>query len=354
MTNKPTTQNSGLSTPNSYAASGVSISEATRAVDLMKAAVKRTHGPEVLAGIGAFGGMFDAGALKHMQAPVLVASTDGVGTKTKVAARLGRWDTVGQDLVNHCVNDILVQGARPLFFMDYVAAAKLDAVQIATVVNGMALACQQNGCALLGGETAEMPGVYVAGEIDVAGTIVGVVDRANALDGSRVNVGDVILALPSAGLHTNGFSLARTVLDKLDWSQHYEPLNGTIGEALLATHRSYLPAYDQLHAAGINIHGMAHITGGGLPDNVDRILRPELAAAFHKGQWPVPPIFDMIQELGQIPDAEMFHVFNMGIGLCVVLSAAQATAAQTALAESYIVGEIVARKNGQEQVQIAG
>ncbi len=354
MTNNPMTQDSGLNTPNSYASSGVSISEGTRAIDLMKAAVKSTHGPEVLAGIGAFGGMFDASALKQMQSPVLVASTDGVGTKTKVAARMGRWDTVGQDLVNHCVNDILVQGARPLFFMDYVAAAKLDALQIAAVVGGMALACKQNGCALLGGETAEMPGVYVDGEIDVAGTIVGVVDRANALDGSHIVVGDVILALPSVGLHTNGYSLARKVLGELDWSQHYDQLNGTIGEALLATHRSYLSAYDQLVKAGVAIHGMAHITGGGLPDNFDRILRPDLAGVFHTGSWPVAPIFDMIQELGQVPAAEMFHVFNMGIGMCVVLSKSQADAAQKALSESYIVGEIVSREDGEAQVQIVG
>ena len=335
-----------------YASSGVSITEATRAVDLMKAAVRSTHGPEVLAGIGAFGGMFDASALKQMQSPVLVASTDGVGTKTKVAAQMGRWDTVGQDLVNHCVNDILVQGARPLFFMDYVAAAKLDAVQVATVVNGMALACKQNGCALLGGETAEMPGVYVDGEIDVAGTIVGVVDRAQVLDGSRVQAGDVILALPSTGLHTNGFSLARKVLGALDWDKPYEQLGGTIGEALLATHRSYLPAYDYLIQAGVDIHGMAHITGGGLPDNFNRILRNDLAGVFHKRTWPVLPIFEMIQELGHVSENEMFHVFNMGIGMCVAMGKAQAVIAQKALSESYIVGEIVQRVDGKTQVQI--
>ncbi len=339
-------------TNSTYASSGVSITEATRAVDLMKAAVRSTHGPEVLAGIGAFGGMFDASALKQMQSPVLVASTDGVGTKTKVAARLGRWDTVGQDLVNHCVNDILVQGARPLFFMDYVAAAKLDAVQVATVVNGMALACKQNGCALLGGETAEMPGVYVDGEIDVAGTIVGVVDRAQVLDGSRVQVGDVILALPSTGLHTNGFSLARKVLGALDWDKTYEQLGGTIGEALLATHRSYLLAYDYLTQAGVDIHGMAHITGGGLPDNFNRILRNDLAGMFHKRTWPVLPIFEMIQELGHVSENEMFQVFNMGIGMCVVLDKAQAVIAQKALSESYSVGEIVQRVDGKTQVQI--
>lgn len=339
-------------TQSSYAASGVSISEGTRAIDLMKAAVKSTHGPEVLAGIGAFGGMFDASALKQMQSPVLVASTDGVGTKTKVAASMNRWDTVGQDLVNHCVNDILVQGARPLFFMDYVASSKLNADQVATIVSGMAMACKQNGCALLGGETAEMPGVYLDGEIDVAGTIVGVVDRANAVDGSRVKTGDVILALPSVGLHTNGFSLARKVLGALDWAQWYEQLGGSIGEALLATHRSYLSAYNKLVQSGIAIHGMAHITGGGLPDNFDRILRPDLVGVFQKGTWPVLPIFEMIQEVGHVPDDEMFHVFNMGIGLCVVLDAAQAVQAQQSLGEGHIVGEIAKRVGEEAQVRV--
>lgn len=339
-------------TQSSYAASGVSISEGTRAIDLMKAAVKSTHGPEVLAGIGAFGGMFDASALKQMQSPVLVASTDGVGTKTKVAAQMNRWDTVGQDLVNHCVNDILVQGARPLFFMDYVASSKLDANQVATIVSGMAMACKQNGCALLGGETAEMPGVYRDGEIDVAGTIVGVVDRANAVDGARVKTGDVILALPSVGLHTNGFSLARKVLGALDWAQPYEQLGGSIGEALLATHRSYLSAYNTLIESGIAIHGMAHITGGGLPDNFDRILRPDLVGVFQKGTWPVLSIFEMIQEMGHVSDDEMFHVFNMGIGLCVVLDAAQAQQAQQALGEGYIVGEIAKRVGEEAQVRV--
>ena len=200
-----------------YARSGVNIGEGNRAVQLMKDAVRSTHDARVLAGIGAFGGMFDASALKAMAAPVLVASTDGVGTKTKVAAAMGRWETIGQDLVNHCVNDILAQGAQPLFFMDYIAASKLDAGQAATVVTGMAVACRENGLALLGGETAEMPGVYVDGEMDVAGTIVGVVDRTQAIDGTRVAAGDVILGLPSNGLHTNGYSLARRALAGLDW-----------------------------------------------------------------------------------------------------------------------------------------
>ena len=339
-----TNNQQAITKTNSYAASGVNINEGNRAVELMKAAVKSTHGPEVLAGIGAFGGMFDASALKAMRAPVLVASTDGVGTKTKVAARVGRWDTVGQDLVNHCVNDILVQGARPLFFMDYVAAARLDAVQVSTIVSGMALACQQNGCALLGGETAEMPGVYLEGETDVAGTIVGVVDRANAIDGARIQAGDVILALPSTGLHTNGFSLARSVLGQLDWATPYAQLGGSVSDALLAVHRSYLSDVSSLQSANIDLHGLAHITGGGLPDNFPRVLPNHLAGVFHKSTWPVTPIFEMIQELGHVPDAEMFRVFNMGIGLCVVLPQQAAQQAMSMLNEIYLVGEIVQRE----------
>jgi len=340
------TSNAAGNANNTYAAAGVNIAEGARAIDLLKAAVKRTHGPEVLAGVGAFGGMFDAGALKDMDAPVLVASTDGVGTKTRVAARMGNWDTVGQDLVNHCVNDILVQGARPLFFMDYVAAARLDAEQVAAIVGGMAEACVQNKCALLGGETAEMPGIYQDYEIDVAGTIVGVVERAQIVNGSRIQTGDAILALPSTGLHTNGFSLARRALAELDWNTPLAKGNGaSIGEMLLAVHRSYLEPVSQLQQAGIDIRGMAHITGGGLPENFPRILQGELAGQFQRGAWPVPPIFDIIQELGNISDEEMFRVFNMGIGLCVVLPQAQVDAALATLGNqgSYQVGEIVPR-----------
>ena len=334
-----------------YAGAGVNIAEGARAVDLLKAAVKRTHGPEVLAGVGAFGGMFDARALKDMDAPVLVASTDGVGTKTRVAGRMDQWDTVGQDLVNHCVNDILVQGARPLFFMDYVAAARLDAEQVATIVGGMATACQQNGCALLGGETAEMPGIYQDYEIDVAGTIVGVVDRAKIVDGSRIQAGDAILALPSTGLHTNGYSLARRALAELDWNLPTQNGNApSIGEMLLAVHRSYLGPVTQLQQAGIDIRGMAHITGGALPENFPRLFRSnDLAGEFQRGTWPVPPIFDLIQEMGHITDEEMFNVFNMGIGLCVVVPQAQVDVVLATLGpnEAYAVGNIVPRASNR-------
>ncbi len=331
-------------TASTYSDAGVNIGEGARAVELMKAAVRRTHDARVLAGIGAFGGMFDASALKQMAAPVLVASTDGVGTKTKVAAKLGRWDTVGQDLVNHCVNDILVQGAQPLFFMDYVAASKLDARQVATVVGGMAHACAENGVALLGGETAEMPGVYVEGEIDVAGTIVGVVDRAQAITGERIQAGDAIIGLHSTGLHTNGYSLARRSLADLDWFALREDLGASIGEALLAVHRSYAPQVAALRAHEIDVRGLAHITGGGILENVPRVLPQHLAAVFDLGRWPAPPIFALIQARGSVDMREMHRVFNMGLGMIAVVPQAQAQAALNALAGGgSVCGRIVPR-----------
>jgi phosphoribosylformylglycinamidine cyclo-ligase len=315
----------------SYSNSGVNIDEGNRAVELIKAAVKSTHDARVLAGVGAFGGMFDASALKTMAAPVLVASTDGVGTKTMIAARAGRWDSVGADLVNHCVNDILVQGATPLFFMDYVASAKLDAEQVAAIVGGMAAACRENGVALLGGETAEMPGVYRDGETDIAGTIVGVVDRARAITGERIAAGDVLISLPSNGLHTNGYSLARRALASLDSRAAHEALGGrSVDDALLAVHRSYLAHARALQAAGVDIRGMAHITGGGLIENVPRVLPDGLAASIETGSWPVPAIFELIQVLGGVSNDEMRRVFNMGVGMVVAVPAAQVDAALAA------------------------
>ncbi|MEO8608121.1 MAG: phosphoribosylformylglycinamidine cyclo-ligase [Chloroflexota bacterium] len=327
---------------NTYASAGVDIAAKTQAFDLMKQAVRSTYGPEVLAGIGAFGGLFDASALKGMEHPVLVASTDGVGTKTKVAAKMNRWDTIGQDLVNHCINDILVQGAQPLFFQDYVASSKLHPEQIAAIVSGVANACREAGCALLGGETAEMPGVYETGEIDLAGTIIGLVERDNVIDGSGIQAGDAILGLDSTGLHTNGFSLARRVLDGLDWENIHPQLGETIGDALLKVHRSYLDPIKQLWAAGIDIHGMAHITGGGFQDNLPRVLPENVGAVIKRGTWPELSIFKLIQAQGQIADDEMFHVFNMGIGMLVVVPAEHVAIAQKTL-NSYVyhVGEIV-------------
>jgi len=338
------------SNQSAYAQAGVDIEAGQRAAELMKTAVQSTFGPEVLSDVGHFGGLFAAGRLREMVQPVLAASTDGVGTKTLVAARLGRWDTIGRDIVNHCVNDILVQGARPLFFLDYVAAARLEPEQAAAVVQGIAAACREAGCALLGGETAEMPGVYQAGALDLAGTVVGVVERAEIIDGRLVQAGDAILGLPSSGLHTNGYTLARAALGDLDWSEPLAELDGrTVGQVLLEPHRCYLAEIDRLQAAGVVIHGLAHITGGGLLDNPPRILPPGLGARLQRGSWPEPPIFGLIQRLDDASMPEMFRVFNMGLGMLVIVSQEQAAAAQTAVPELLPVGQIT---QGAPRVEI--
>lgn len=330
-----------------YRDAGVDIAAGTKAVQLMKAAVERTHGPRVLGGLGAFGGLFDIANL-GMESPTLVASADGVGTKTKVATALGKYDTVGHDIVNHCINDILVQGAEPLFFLDYVAASKLDPQMIADIVGGAAAACGAAGCALLGGETAEMPGVYEPGEFDLVGTIIGVVDRAAIIDGSTLAPGDVVLALESAGLHTNGFSLARRVLDDVDWNTPMDELGGkTLGEALLAPHRCYLDEYRALRDGGITVKGLVHVTGGGLIDNPPRVLPEGCAFAIDRSTWTQPPLFQFIQDHGNVAPDEMAHVFNCGLGMLVVVSAEQASAAREILAAGTVphwqVGEIIAR-----------
>jgi phosphoribosylformylglycinamidine cyclo-ligase len=331
-----------------YATAGVSIAAATRAKTLMGAAVRSTHGPAVLAGMGAFGGCFDASpALAGLQAPVLVSSADGVGTKTLVAAALGRYDTVGQDLVNHCVNDILVQGARPLFFLDYVAAAQLDAEQVAAIVGGVAAACRAVGCALLGGETAEMPDVYMPGAFDLAGTIVGVVERAAMLPRDDIAPGDAVLALPSSGLHTNGYSLARRIAagDTTEgdpYSARPAILGGpSVGEALLAVHRCYLSEVEALRAA-VTIKALAHITGGGVFDNLPRVLPEGMGATIERGSWDIPPIFTYLVERGAVPEAEAFHALNMGLGMLVVIPTAQIAAALAAVPDARRVGTIAA------------
>ena len=326
------------------------IAAGQRATELIKTAVHATFGPEVLSGVGSFGGLFDISKLKGLAEPVLVASTDGVGTKTMVAAALDSWDTIGQDIVNHCLNDILVQGAEPLFFLDYVASSKLDPEKIAAVVGGAAQACRAAGCALLGGETAEMPGVYQPGELDLVGTIIGVVDKANIIDGSRIQPGDAILGLLSTGLHTNGYTLARTALHGLDWQTAHPALGQSIGEALLAVHRPYLAELRQLWEAGVEVRGLAHITGGGLLDNPLRIFPTGIGAVLHWGSWPVPPLFSLIQQRAQVPEQEMFHVFNMGLGLLVVVPAEQAALVQQILGDAiFLVGEMV---RGERQVTI--
>ena len=331
-----------MSHSSAYAAAGVDIAAGQRATELMKTAVHATFGPEVLSGVGSFGGLFDISKLKEMAEPVLVASTDGVGTKTMVAAALNRWDTIGQDIVNHCLNDILVQGAEPLFFLDYVASSKLDPEKIAAVVGGAAQACRAAGCALLGGETAEMPGVYQPGELDLVGTIVGVVDKSKMIDGRRLQAGDAIFGLPSSGLHTNGYTLARSALAGLDWHTPRPELGQSIGEALLAVHRPYLAEIRQLWAAEVDVRGLAHITGGGLIDNPPRIFPAGLGARLHLGSWPVPPLFPLIQQQTAVFDQEMFHVFNMGLGMLLVVAAEEVALVQDTLGDGvFLVGEMI-------------
>lgn len=329
-------------TASRYAQSGVDIDAGQRAVELMQVAVKATYNERVLSGLGNFGGLFDVSALKDMSHPVLVSSTDGVGTKTIVAATYGRWDGIGRDLVNHCANDILVQGASPLFFLDYIASDQLHPETIAQLVSGMASACIEAGAVLIGGETAEMPGVYAQGAIDVAGTVIGVVERDAIIDGQRIQPGDVLLGLPSSGLHTNGYSLARHALANVDWLAYRDGLGMSIADALLIPHRSYLSPIMALLAEGVDIRGLAHITGGGIIDNVPRILPDGLGAVIEYETWPILPIFKMIQAYGEVGNAEIFRVLNMGIGMIVILPADYLKAAQQILdSPSYAIGRVV-------------
>lgn len=325
----------------SYQDAGVDIERATRAKKAMAASVRSTYGPEVLAGHGSFGGLFDVEKLQQARHPVLVASTDGVGTKTMVAAAANRFDTIGQDLVNHCVNDILVQGATPLFFLDYVASSHLDPDRIVEIVNGVARACREASCALLGGETAEMPGVYRENELDLVGTIVGWVERDRIIDGHDIQPGDVLFGLPSTGLHTNGYSLARKVLAHLPLDSEMPESGGKLVDALLAPHRSYLDPVKRLMNV-LQIKGLVHITGGGFYDNIPRILPDGQGARIKRGTWPVLPIFELIQSLGQVTPEEMYRVFNMGIGMIVIVAADHAQQAANILGNAgHRIGEII-------------
>jgi phosphoribosylformylglycinamidine cyclo-ligase len=282
--------------------------------------------------------------LKGMSAPVLVASTDGVGTKTKIAAALGRYDSIGHDIVGHCVNDILVQGARPLFFLDYVAFNKLVPERVAAIVTGIADACKSVGCALLGGETAEMPGVYEDNEFDLVGTIIGAVERGRIIDGSGIEAGDIIIGIASNGLHTNGFSLARKVLAGRDLTAHMPELGKSLGDALLAPHRPYLHELEELWKAGVTVKGMAHITGGGLIENPPRILPERIAARIRRGTWPMPPLFQLIQREGDIDPNEMARVFNVGLGMLLFVRQGEAQKALKLLGkDAWIVGEAIRR-----------
>ena len=318
-----------------YRQSGVDIDAGNETVRRIKSLAKATFTPGVLSEIGSFGGLFQLDKAAYAE-PVLVSSADGVGTKLKVAFMTGRHDTVGRDLVNHCVNDVLVQGARPLFFLDYLATGRLSPDVAEKVIAGVAQGCRENGCALIGGETAEMPGFYADGEYDIAGFIVGIVDRARVINGRGIVPGDVLIGLPSAGLHTNGYSLARRVLFEsagLTPDSFVPELGATVGDALLAPHRSYLQSVTPLLEHGL-VKGLAHITGGGITENVPRVLPAGCAAKVDLDSWNVPPLFQVLQRQGNIDRMEMLRAFNMGVGLVVMCSAADADRALALLEKS--------------------
>ena len=327
-----------------YRQSCVDIDAGNETVRRIKSLARSTFTPGVMSEIGSFGGLFNLNAV-GLTEPVLVSSADGVGTKLKVAFMTGRHNTIGADLVNHCVNDILVQGAVPLFFLDYLATGRLLPDVAEQVVAGVASACRENGCALIGGETAEMPGFYADGEYDIAGFIVGVVERSRLIDGKSIQPGDVLIGLPSSGLHTNGYSLARKVFFEacgLRADSYVNALGGTVGDVLLATHRSYLAPMRPLLEAGA-VKGMAHITGGGITENLPRILPEGCAARIDRRQWQVPPVFSFIAQHGGIADAEMLRAFNMGIGLIVACAPDSSDEILARLRES---GEVAAVRVG--------
>ena len=316
-----------MTKPATYRDAGVDIDAANRATEKIKELARETFNARTLSEIGSFGGMFD-GAFPEIHRPVLVASADGVGTKLKIAFATNTLNTIGQDLVNHCVNDILVQGARPLFFLDYIATGKLSPDVVTGIIAGIAKGCRENNCVLLGGETAEMPGFYADGEYDVAGFIVGIVDRDKTIDGRSITPDDLVLGLPSIGLHTNGYSLARKVFfDDAGYTPatYLDDLGETIGAALLKPHLSYLPLLEGLIDSGL-IKGLAHITGGGLLENIPRILPEGTAVQIRRSSWPVLPIFQLLQDMGKVEEAEMYRTFNMGIGMVVICSTQDAAA----------------------------
>jgi phosphoribosylformylglycinamidine cyclo-ligase len=329
-----------------YADAGVDINRANRTKQRIKYLAHKTFTKGVLSEIGGFGGLFSVDRAKYAD-PVLVSSVDGVGTKLKVAFEMDLHSTVGADLVNHCVNDIAVQGAAPMFFMDYLATGKLEPTIAEKIVEGIADACKHNGCALIGGETAEMPGFYPDGEYDLAGFIVGVVDREKIITGKDVQIGDIILGLPSNGLHTNGYSLARKLLFEV---ARYSPetyvneIKNKVGNELMRTHKSYWPVLRKLADAQC-VAAMAHITGGGITENLPRVLPKGTAAVIELGSWPVLPIFEHLQQLGNVPQEEMLRTFNMGMGMLLVVPSAKFKKAQSVLErvgeKSYTIGRIV-------------
>ncbi|GAB4460878.1 MAG: phosphoribosylformylglycinamidine cyclo-ligase [Armatimonadaceae bacterium] len=342
------------STSTIYADAGVNIDAGNEAVQRMKEHIRSTFNPHVLSDVGSFGALFQPD-FSGIGEPILVASVDGVGTKLKVAQMMNKHDTIGRDLVWHCVNDILVQGAKPLFFLDYFGTGKLNPLVAAEVVQGLAEGCRAVGCALVGGETAEMPGMYREGEYDLVGSIVGIVDRGKIIDGSRVSAGDALIGLASDGLHTNGYSLARYVLFEkagLTVDRFMPELGITLGEALLSPHRCYANSVLPL-LKEYDIHGMAHITGGGFYDNIPRILPADCQAVVERRAWEVPPIFRLIQEAGSIAESEMYRTFNMGVGMVLVVPAEQGLAIVERLNQSGeragLIGNVM---RGSHEVQV--
>ena len=336
-----------------YADAGVSFEAESEAITRLKRLVQTTYRPEVLSDIGSFGGLF---ALKTYQEPVLVSSTDSVGTKLKVAFKAGRHDTVGYDIVAHCGNDIVVQGAEPLFFLDYIGISKVEPAVIEGIVSGLAAGCREIGCALIGGEIAELSDIYTLGEYDLVGTVVGAVEKTDVITGERIASGDQLIGLGSTGLHTNGFSLVRRIVfDRCgyDVDTYLSELSATVGDALLATHKSYVKSILELREV-CQIKGIAHITGGGLPANVLRILPDGCVADIRKGTWEIPPIFPFLQEKGHVEESEMYRVFNMGIGMVVILAPDAVDAALASLNASgestYLIGEVVAGEKGVQGV----
>ena len=324
------------------------IDAADRIVKIARKQARATFTPEVIGDLGFFGGLFE---LKGYKEPVIVSSTDGVGTKLKIACALDKHDTIGMDLVNHCVNDILTCGATPLFFQDYIAMSKLIPKTLKSIIEGMAHALAEVGCALIGGETAEMPGLYPEGEYDLVGFIVGVVEKRNIIDGSSIKAGDPIIGLPSSGLHTNGYSLVRKIF-QIDenpscLNQFFPELNSTLGEELLEPHRCY---YLSLNPLLPQIKGLAHITGGGMPGNLPRILPKGLATRIDRGSWEAPPIFSLIQKKGDIDDQEMYRVFNMGICMAVVTAPGDAAMLIREIPGARLIGEVIKQKEGKRVV----
>jgi len=326
-----------MATGHTYAAAGVNIDLAAQVKKRIARQAQSTYGPEVLSGVGFFGGLFDFKGYKN---PVLVSHVDGVGTKLRIALAMGRHDTIGKDIVNHCVNDIFTCGAKPLFFLDYIAMGKLIPERVEAIVQGLATACKEAGCALISGETAEMPGIYARDDYDLAGFIIGVVEKEKIIMGKAITAGDVLIGLPSSGLHTNGYSLVRKIFGetKTKLSRRYPELGRTLGEALLEPHRCY---YNQLKSYLPLVKGLAHITGGAYFKNIPRILPEGLAARIDTTSWEVPPLFRIIQKAGNIDTQEMYRVFNMGMGMVIASSPQNAKKLLKALPEAKAIGEVV-------------